>query len=143
MEKHINPSEEAGKKFFMEYNTGEKVVMLNLLKFRPKAEYPESSSIAPEQEISGEAAYNLYIDSTIDELTAVGSKILFFGSSNSFLIGPDFEQWDAVLLVEHASVKKFMGFAKSDSYLKYMEHRTAALEDSRLLPIKENKSYLY
>ncbi|WP_246255857.1 hypothetical protein [Cyclobacterium plantarum] len=46
----------------------------------------------------------------------------------------DLEKWDAILLVEHKSVSKFMGFANSEDYLKNAGHRSAALEDSRLLP---------
>jgi len=42
-----------------------------------------------------------------------------------------------VLLVEHPSVEKFLEFAKNENYLKTAGHRTAALEDSRLLPMTQ------
>ena len=74
---------------------------------------------------------------TLPELEKAGSKLLFYGESNSYLIGPTDEQWDMVLLVEHESVAKFMEFAKNEDYLKGAGHRAAALEDSRLLPITE------
>lgn len=40
-------------------------------------------------------------------------------------------------LVEHESVLKFMEFAQNEDYLKKAGHRTAASEDSRLLPTIE------
>ena len=44
-----------------------------------------------------------------------------------------------MLKVEHESVVKFIEFAHNKKYLKYSGHRIAALEDSRLLPMTENK----
>ena len=64
---------------------------------------------------------------------------MFFGKSNNYVIGPTEEKWDLVLLVEHESVAKFMEFAQNEAYLKITGHRTAALEDSRLLPITQSK----
>jgi len=56
---------------------------------------------------------------------------LFFGKCTHFLIGPEAEQWDTMLLVKHQSVDIFMAFAQNDAYLKTAGHRTAALHDSR------------
>jgi hypothetical protein len=60
--------------------------------------------------------------------------MLYYGTASEFLIGPVLEKWDAILLVEHESVSKFMKFAHSEDCLKNTGHRSAALEDSRLLP---------
>ena len=43
-----------------------------------------------------------------------------------------------VMLVDHASVVAFMGLASDTEYLSGLGHRTAALEDSRLLPATES-----
>ena len=67
-------------------------------------------------------------------LNAAGSKVIYYGESRDFIIGPEDEKWDRVLLVEHESVAKFMEFANNKAYLKIAGHRTAALSDSRLLP---------
>jgi len=140
MEKHIEATTEAGKNFYLDFHTKDKVVMLNLLKFKPIADYSNLESIAPKRQITGEEAYQLYMKHTKHEFNKVGSRVLFHGKSHSFLIGPNAEKWDVVLLVEHASISKFMEFAKSEDYLKYSGHRTASLEDSRLLPIDSNKN---
>ena len=134
--KYIDANQEAGKAFYMRGIKGN-VVMLNLLKFKKTADYSESKEQAPQTEISGKEAYQLYIAHTLPFLEAAGGKVLFKGKGDSFLIGPESESWDMVLLVKHQSVAKFMEFAVDEEYLKGVVHRTAALEDSRLLPIEE------
>ena len=109
--------------------------MLNLLKFRAKANYSDLEPVKPSKEISGEEAYQLYMDYTLPELKKAGGRVLFYGRSEFFLIGPESESWDAVLLVEHLSASKFIEFAQSEDYQKNAGHRTAGLEDARLLPI--------
>jgi len=59
------------------------------------------------------------------------------GQGGSFLIGPPNERWDAVLLIRQSSVEKFLAFESNIDYMKGIGHRTAALEDSRLLPIAQ------
>jgi len=135
MKKYIDVTPEAGKQFFLDYKDKGKVVMLNLLKFKATADYTNLDSIKPEEAISGSEAYKLYAKNAIPLLEKAGSRVLFSGKSNSFLIGPESEKWDAVLLVEHQSVEHFIGFAQDEAYLKIKGHRTAALEDSRLLPV--------
>ncbi|MEN7548595.1 DUF1330 domain-containing protein [Rapidithrix thailandica] len=141
MSKYIDTNPEAGKEFYQNFHDKGKIVMLNLLKFRTTADYTNFEELKPTREISGEEAYQLYMDYTLPELEKAGSRIIYYGQSKSFLIGPDPEKWDAVLLVEHESVLKFMEFAQNKDYLKNAGHRTAALEDSRLLPSAEIKNY--
>ena len=138
MEKYLSVDQESGKRFYQEFHDTGKIVMLNLLRFKPKADYTNLDSLKPESEITGKEAYKLYMDKTMPEIKKAGSRVLFYGSSKNFVIGPEAEVWDAVLLVEHESVIKFMEFAQNEDYLKTAGHRTAALDDSRLLPISEN-----
>ena len=136
-DKHLHATQEAGKAFFMRQIKGP-IVMLNLLKFREIADYSASPELAPSSDISGRQAYQLYIEATMPFLEEAGSKVLFSGKGGSHLIGPQDEDWDLVLLVEHVSTARFLEFAKNQDYLKIAGHRTAALEDSRLLPIEQN-----
>ena len=135
MEAYIETTPEAGKRFYQAFHDKGKVVMLNLLKFKAVADYSLFPALQPLQEISGWEAYQLYMDATIPLLKKAGSKVLFFGKSQHFLIGPEAEQWDTVILVEHPSVTRFMAFAQDEDYLRTVGHRTAALADSRLLPM--------
>ncbi len=111
--------------------------MLNLLRFREIADYSATPELAPEVAISGEKAYQLYIEHTKPHLLQSGGEIVFMGSGGNFLIGPPNERWDAVLLIRQKSVESFMAFARNEQYLSGIGHRTAALEDSRLLPLME------
>jgi len=134
---YIKVTEEAGKQFFSkQHNTP--MVMLNLLRFKEKADYSESPHLAPNEDVTGAEAYNTYIKSVSPLLAKIGSQMIFSGIADHFLIGPSDENWDLVLLVRHQNMKDFLAFAADPEYLKIEGHRTAALADSRLLPIKES-----
>ena len=138
MQTYLEPTQAAGRALFMRGITGS-VVMLNLLRYRAMADYSASPQLAPATPIAGEAAYRLYMEHTLPHLEKSGGKLLFFGQGGSFLVGPDHERWDAVMLVQQSSLAAFMAFASDADYLAGMGHRTAALEDSRLLPIQEGR----
>jgi len=135
-EKYLMPTQEAGRKFVMRAIQGS-VVMLNLLRFRDIADYSESPELMPVEPISGKHAYQLYIEHTLPFLTKSGGEILFMGEGGDFLIGPANERWDVVLLIKQSSVNSFLAFESDMDYMKGIGHRTAALSDSRLLPIIE------
>jgi hypothetical protein len=63
----------------------------------------------------------------------------FLGRGGAFLIGPSDERWDVAMLIRHRSASAFMAFASDEGYLAGLGHRTAALEDSRLLPLVESQ----
>ena len=132
---HIHPTPESGKQFYQRFHDKGKIVMLNLLTFREVADYAAHPEIAPDKPISGREAYELYMQFTKPLLETAGSSLLFVGDAGAFVIGPEAEQWDLCLLVEHQSVGAFMAFANDPEYLKTSGHRTAALADSRLMPM--------
>ena len=132
---YIEPTQEAGRAFVMRGIQGH-VVMLNLLRFKEVADYSATPELAPATPISGEAAYQLYMDHTEPFLAESGGKVLFYGKGGPFFIGPPDERWDAMLLVQQDSVASFIAFANNEAYLAGMGHRLAALEDSRLLPLE-------
>jgi len=139
MDKYIETTQEAGRKFYMDYKGKGKVVMLNLLKFKQWADYSSYETLKPAEKISGKEAYKLYMHSIQSVFESAGSRVLFFGKSHDFMIGPASVKWDAVLLAEHESAERFIEFAQNEEYLKHYGHRQAALEDSRLLPSSEIK----
>jgi uncharacterized protein (DUF1330 family) len=131
---HIEPSQEALAAFFSSPPLGP-VVMLNLLRFRDEADYTRSPQLAPSSPVSGEEAYRLYAGATMPFLAKAGADVIYQGKSNAFLIGPSDENWDLVLLVRYPDVQAFMGMVTNPDYLAGAGHRTAALLDSRLLPM--------
>lgn len=138
MRPYLNATQEAGRAFVMRQIKGE-VVMLNLLRFRGIADYSAAPELAPPTPISGAEAFQRYIEHTLPYLRETGGDIQFRGKGGPFLIGPENERWDMVALVRQKSVDSFLSFASHQAYLAGLGHRTAALEDSRLLPLEELK----
>ncbi len=133
---HIEPGNEAGAAFRARNLTGE-IVMLNMLEFRDVADYSATPELAPDSPISGEEAYRRYSIHTLPLLQAAGGSVVYSGTGGPYLIGPMEKTWDLVLLVRHRSVQAFMAFATDKEYLAGAGHRTAALRDSRLLPLAD------
>lgn len=111
------------------------VTMLNLLKFREIADYAHAPEMAPDAPITGAKAYALYEAGIAPLLAATGGEVLFSGTGGHWFIGPETERWDRVLLVRQSSVASFLAFAQDPTAQALGHHRTAALADSRLLPI--------
>ncbi|MCU0647481.1 MAG: hypothetical protein MUF00_05770 [Gemmatimonadaceae bacterium] len=111
------------------------IVMLNLLRFRAVADYSADPSLCPATPVSGREAYERYIEHTQPLLEASGGALLFVGEGGAFLIGPREDRWDLMMLVRQRSLADFIAFASDPVYLAGLGHRTAAVEDSRLLPL--------
>lgn len=137
-QRFIEPTQESGAELFSRKIAGE-VVMLNLMRFRAVADYSANPELAPIEPISGREAYKKYIDHTLPFLKGSGGDLVFLGEGGKYLIGPRDEQWDLVMLVRQNSLSDFMAFASNQEYLTGIGHRTAALDESRLLPLVEIK----
>jgi hypothetical protein len=138
-ETFLEVSPEAGAALFARHISGE-VIMLNLLRFREVADYSANPELKPGKPISGEEAFQKYIDHTLPFLRQSGGDLMFLGKGGRYLIGPQEEQWDLVMLVRQNSLADFMSFSSNQAYLAGLGHRTAALKDSRLLPLVEAKT---
>lgn len=134
--RHLEPTQAAGRAFVMRQLSGS-VVMLNLLRFRDIADYAATPELAPSSPITGEQAFERYIAHTMPYLHASGGRIEFLGSGGAWLIGPPDERWDMMMLIRQQSAESFLSFATHREYLAGLGHRTAALEDSRLLPLTD------
>ncbi|MGD9489351.1 MAG: DUF1330 domain-containing protein [Calditrichaceae bacterium] len=134
----LEPTQESGAELFSRNISG-KVVMLNLLRLRDIADYSATPELAADQPISGREAFQKYIEHTLPFLKESGGELVLLGDGGRFFIGPQDEQWDIVMLVKQNSLASFMEFASNKEYLAGMGHRTAAVIDSRLLPIVESK----
>lgn len=135
-ERYLEPSFDAGRALAMRGLSGP-VVMLNLLRLRAIADYRATPQLAPPAPISGAQAFQRYIDHTLPYLRDSGGELLFLGEGDRLLIGPPHERWDLVMLVRQRSVEAFFDFATHEAYQRGLGHRSAAVEDSRLLPLSE------
>jgi uncharacterized protein (DUF1330 family) len=106
------------------------IVMINLLRFRERAVYPEGFAAEP---CSGREAYQRYGAVAMQTIAAVGGRMVWLGSVQATVIAPAGEEWDDAVLVEYPSRKAFLGMVAQPEYLAAAPHRTAALDDSRLI----------
>jgi hypothetical protein len=73
MNHYLEPTMEAGRAF-MSRGIVSSVVMLNLLRFREKADYAQSPKLAPAAPITGAEAFQKYIDHTLPHLRRVAAS---------------------------------------------------------------------
>jgi hypothetical protein len=133
---YLEPSDASARLLFERGIQGP-VAMLNLLRFREEADYSASPQLAPPAPICGRAAYDRYVRHTLPFLNDAGGSLELFAVGGHYFVGPADERWDLVMLVTQTSVADFLAFASNEAYLAGIGHRTAALEDSRLLPLVE------
>ena len=104
------------------------VVMLNLLKFRDIAGYPDGKA-----DISGRDAYAIYSEHALKHLADIGGELIWFGEAKASVIAPPDEDWDQVFLVRYPSIEKFIEMVTNPLYQEIVIHRSSALKDSRLI----------
>ncbi|EJF29565.1 MULTISPECIES: hypothetical protein [unclassified Cedecea] len=138
---YLQPTPQAARHFVMKQIYGE-VYMLNLLRFRAMADYSATPELMPLSPISGAEAFQRYIQHTLPFLRQSGGDIIFFGAADSWLIGPQDERWDCAMLVRQSSAEAFLAFANNEACMQGIGHRTAALEDSRLLPMTQRDALM-
>lgn len=106
------------------------LVMLNLLRFRDEADYPDGLEAEP---CSGRHAYRRYGAAAAGPLAEAGGRVLWMGAAELAVIAPEGEAWDEVLLVEYPGRDAFLGMIATPAYQAAVPHRRAALADSRLI----------
>jgi uncharacterized protein (DUF1330 family) len=122
VENAVTPNEEqlAG---FLEGDTETPIKMVNLLKFKDKAEYKDGR----ETNLSGVEAYKIYADEVLGHLERVGGKSVFFGEVQRLMLGEVEELWDWVAIAEYPSRKAMLEMIMNSEYQKSEEHRSAGL----------------
>jgi uncharacterized protein (DUF1330 family) len=107
--------------------------LLNLLRFKETADYSRAPELAPAAPISGAAAYDRYLDHVLPFVMSAGGQLLYKATGAGWLLGPEDERWDLVLVVRHTSEQAFQGLMSDAAYHAGMGHRTAALVDGRAM----------
>jgi uncharacterized protein (DUF1330 family) len=102
------------------------VQMLNLIKLREIAEYADG------REATGAEAYAAYERESMATFAKLGGKIIWRGDMEQMLIGPE-THWDLCFFAEYPSVEAFISMHKHPEYRAAVEHRQAAVADSRLI----------
>lgn len=107
--------------------------MLNLVRFRDHAAYPDG------REASGEEAYAAYGRESGPVFRAVGGRIVWSGEFRLMLIGPEDERWDRCFIAEYPSGAAFVTMVKDPVYRQAVVHRQAAVLTSRLIRLSPLK----
>ena len=119
----VNPSPERMKEFFGGAEDGP-FVMVNLLKFKDKAEYPDGR----ETDLTGAEAYAIYAAAVPKCLEQVGGSPRFGGAVTGLMLGEVEEQWDMVALAEYPSLEAMRTMVMSPEYQEIAVHRAAGLK---------------
>jgi uncharacterized protein (DUF1330 family) len=98
-------------------------VMVNLLKFKERADYPDGA----EPELSGRDAYRRYGAAVQACFASAGARSVYAGEVSGILLGEVAELWDMVALVEYPSRAAMMMMLSSVEYLAIEKHRVAGL----------------
>lgn len=129
----VDPTKEDFARFRAADRAGA-IHMLNLVRFRDRALYPDH------RDVSGAAAYRAYGRDSAPVFHRVGGKIIWRGTFEMTLIGPQSEKWDASFIAEYPSVGAFVEMIRDPVYREAVKHRQAAVADSRLIRLKPQTS---
>ena len=110
------------------------VVMLNLLKFRERANYPSESPHAP---CSGAEAYLRYQTAFVEAVGNVShAEIVWEGRIDAAFVGDAGHDWDKCLIVRYPSRQDFLAMMANADYRDALVHRYAGLERTVLLQMR-------
>lgn len=131
MTDHIDPTR-AQFDAFKALDRDEPCEMLNLVRLRDIAQYPEGHAQAGSP-LSGAEAYRLYGTHSGPILSRVGGTIVWRGDFRTMLTGPEGETWDHVFVARYPSAHAFLAMVTDPDYQRAVIHRQAAVQDSRLI----------
>ena len=119
----VSSSPEARDEFFSKLNPDAPLVMVNLIKFKEKAEYPDGR----ETNLSGAEAYGIYGEAVGKMIEALGGARVHGGMVTDIMLGQVEELWDVVGIVEYPNPAAFRAMLDSDAYQEIHIHREAGL----------------
>ena len=122
VENAVMPSPEQAMGFFGGPEDGP-FVMVNLLKFKDRAEYADGS----DAHLTGAEAYGRYGEEVRKLVEGLGGKIRYQGRVSGLLLGDVEELWDVVALAEYPSLAAFREMAMSPAMHAIEHHRKAGL----------------
>lgn len=108
---------------FLEPGPDGPIYMVNLLKFKDKAEYPDGR----ETDLTGEQAYGIYGAGVSKLLTEFGGAPMFSASVERLMLGEVEELWDKVAIAMYPSRAAMMDMMRSEKMQEIGIHRAAGL----------------
>ncbi len=130
MKNAVEP-DDAQLKAFMELGEGP-VSMLNLLRFRKTAAYPDGRDAG----ISGREAYFRYAVPMTKLVLEAGGTLDFTGDVKPLLIGEVEDYWDMAAIMTYPSPKILAEISLTPEFREIAAHRKAGLEGQLLIPCR-------
>jgi uncharacterized protein (DUF1330 family) len=137
-EAYIDPSRENFEKF-KALPRDTPIHMLNLVRFREKAAYPEGHPLA-DKGLTGADAYREYMRTIRPVLERSGGHIVWAGAFEAMVTGPAEWDWDETFVMAYPDAASFMGMVKDPDYAPVVVHRQAAVATSRLVRFAPRES---
>ncbi|MBV8681250.1 MAG: DUF1330 domain-containing protein [Caulobacteraceae bacterium] len=106
--------------------------MLNLIRLKPLADYPEGHTNHG-RGMSGLEAYREYGRTSAEVFARVGGRQVWAGRPETIVTGPPEERWDLAFIAEYPSAGAFLAMVTDPEYREHVKHRTAGVADSRLI----------
>jgi hypothetical protein len=122
VENKVMPDEEQ-MKGFLEPDDGKPIYMLNLLKYKDKAEYHDGR----ETNLSGREAYHLYVEGVKKCLAKVGGEMTFSSTVRRLALGSVDELWDEVAVAMYPNRTAMMQMMQLPEIAEKGIHRKAGL----------------
>lgn len=110
----------------------EAVVMLNLLRYRDRAEDGHGVD-----GLTGQEAYRRYGQAFAQLQPRFGGEPIWMGRGGQTVIGPADERWDVAILVRYPRRQQFLDMMADPEYQAIAPMRAAALADSRLIELSQ------
>lgn len=111
-------------KEFNEQEEDKPIFMVNLLKFKKLAQYPDKR----ETNLTGQEAYAIYGKEVVEHLSKVGGKPIFGGNVERLMLGEVEDLWDQVAIAMYPSRKAMLEMISDPDYIESAQHRVAGLE---------------
>ena len=128
----VDPTREA-MAAFRDLPQDRPVAMINLLRFRDRAAYPDDADPARSRDVSGVEAYAAYGLAAAAPFARAGGRQIWLGKPQLTVIGPADETWDLAFIAEYPSGAAFLEMLGDPEYRAAVVHRQAAVADSRLI----------
>ena len=127
----IDPTREQFKAF-MQARQDTPIHMLNLIRLKAVATYPEDHPFHGKG-MTGLEAYRAYGRTSAEIFKRVGGRQIWAGKPETVLTGPVTERWDLAFIAQYPNSLAFAEMIRDPEYKEHVKHRQAAVEDSRLI----------
>jgi len=120
----VMPSDPKRIEQMMEKGPDGPIFMVNLLKFKEKAEYEDGR----DTDLKGREAYMIYGRAVAELLPKFGGRAIFVADVTFLSLGQVEELWDEVAIAMYPDRAALLAMSTSDEWREHAVHRTAGLK---------------